>query len=275
MSILNVNAGLTGSMTQSLNTISSINRLASDSIARINSGLKYNHVSDAPGMILKAQGLQDDISGNSKAIDGNNYTLGQFDGVLEAQDQIASILGSMSSLKTQYDTESDASAKATLAEEYKAYAVSIDTLAKGAAYKDQAVLDGTAPGSTSVSEQAFSGTGSTVSLGFTAMTLAGLGLAAGGDITTDTTTVLTTAQETVSKNNASISTYRKLFEGANSIMSNSNTGYSQSYNDIIKVNDAEESALLTSLSNQASAANAALSYQSKFYNISSGSSFTA
>ena len=275
MSILNVNAGLTGSMTQSLNTISSINRLASDSIARINSGLKYNHVSDAPGMILKAQGLQDDISGNSKAIDGNNYTLGQFDGVLEAQDQIASILGSMSSLKTQYDTESDASAKATLAEEYKAYAVSIDTLAKGASYKDQAVLDGTTPGSTSVSEQVFSGTGSTVSLGFTAMTLAGLGLAAGGDITTDTTTVLTTAQETVSKNNASISTYRKLFEGANSIMSNSNTGYSQSYNDIIKVNDAEESALLTSLSNQASAANAALSYQSKFYNISSGSSFTA
>lgn len=275
MSILNVNAGLTGSMTQSLNTISSINRLASDSIARINSGLKYNHVSDAPGMILKAQGLQDDISGNSKAIDGNNYTLGQFDGVLEAQDQIASILGSMSSLKTQYDTESDASAKATLAEEYKAYAVSIDTLAKGAAYKDQAVLDGAAPGSTTVSEQAFSGTSSTVSLGFTAMTLAGLGLAAGGDITTDTTTVLTTAQETVSKNNASISTYRKLFEGANSIMSNSNTGYSQSYNDIIKVNDAEESALLTSLSNQASAANAALSYQSKFYNISSGSSFTA
>ncbi len=275
MSILNVNAGLSGSMTQSLNTISSINRLANDSIARINSGLKYNHVSDAPGTILKAQGLQDDISGNSKAIDANNYTLGQFDGVLEAQDQIASILGSMSSLKTQYDNESDTSAKATLAEEYKAYAVSIDTLAKGASYKDQAVLDGSAPGTTSVTEQAFAGTGSSVSLGFTAMTLAGLGLAAGGDITTDTTTVLSTAQETVSKNNASISTYRKLFEGANSIMSNSNTGYSQSYNELIKVNDAEESALLTSLSNQASAANAALSYQSKFYNISSGSSFTA
>ncbi len=274
MSILNVNAGLSGSMTQSLNTISNINRLASDSIARINSGLKYNHVSDAPGMILKAQGLQEDIAQNSKAIDNNNYTLGQFDGILEAQDQVTSILNEMSSLKEEYTNETDTDAKAALAEEYKAYALSIDSLVEGAKYKDQAVLDGAGVGSTSVSEKAFATAGST-SLSFTTISLAGLGLDAGGDITADAAATITTAVSTVTKNNASISAYRNLFEYANSIMSDSNTGYSQSYNDIIKVNDAEESALLTSLSNQAAAANAAMSYQASFYNIGSGTSFTA
>ncbi len=271
MGILNVNAGLSGSMTQSLNTISSINRLANDSIARINSGLKFNHISDAPGTVLQAQGLESDINANSKSIDANNYTLGQFDGVLSAQDAIVSNLTEMASIFDEYTAETDTDAKAVLAEEYKALSLSIDELAGGASYKDTAVLDG---GSTQT-ESAFSGTASSVSIAFSDCTLTGLSLDTGGDITADSATALQTAITTVGKNNASISGYQKLFESANTIMSTSSTAWSQSYNDLIKVNDAEESALLTSLSNQAAAANAALSYQAQFYNISSGTSFTA
>lgn len=270
MSILNVNAGLSGSMMQSLNTISSVNRLASDSIARINSGLKFNHISDAPATVLQAQGLQSDMNNYSSGVQNNDYTLGQLEGVLSAQDSIASSLTEMASIMDEYSAETDTDAKAVLAEEYKALALGIDVYAGGATYKDSAVLNG---GSTAT-EKAF-GTGGSVSIAFSNLTLAGLSLSGTGDITADSAALIKTAIKSVGQNSASLSGYKKLFEGANSIMADSNTAWGQSYNSLVKVNDAEESALLTSLSNQAAAANAALSYQAQFYNISSGTSFTA
>lgn len=271
MGILNVNAGLSGSMTQSLNTISNVNRLANDSIARINSGLKFNHISDAPAQILKAQDLQSDIEANTKGIDNNNYILGQFDGIMTAQDQITSHLTDMSSIMDSYTNETDANAKLVLAEEYKALALGLDSLAKNSKFNDQKVLST----DTTVQRDPFGGTSGTFDIDFTDSTLTGLSLSATGDITADDATKLETAITDMGKNSATISGDRKVFESANSIMASSNTGWSQSYNDLIKVNDAEESALLTSLSNQAAAANAAMSYQSQFYGISSGSSFMA
>ncbi len=270
MGILNVNAGLSGSMTQSLNTISNVNRLANDSIARINSGLKFNHISDAPAQILKAQDLQSDIESNTKGIDNNNYVLGQFDGIMTAQDQITSHLTDMASIMDSYTNETDANAKSVLAEEYKALALGAQSIAENSKFDDHAVLDG---GFTS-SQKAF-GTGGSFDVVFTDSSLTGLSLSGTGDITADDATKLTAAITAMGKNSATISGNRKVFESANSIMASSNTGWSQSYNDLIKVNDAEESALLTSLSNQAAAANAAMSYQSQFYGISSGSSFMA
>ena len=266
MSILNVNAGLSGSMSQSLNNISNINRLANDSISRINSGLKFTHISDAPATVIQAQGLQSDIDQNSSHIDDNNYTIGQFDGVLKAQDEIVSLLNDMSSLQESYNAEADAGAKSVLSDEYDALANSITAIAQGATYKDSAVLSS----ATTKSEGSF-GTAGSVTLSFIDSTATGLSVGTGTIATGDIKAAITN----VSKNSAGLSGYRKLFESANSVMASSNTAWAQSYNDLIKVNDAEESALLTSLSNQAAAANAALSYQAQFYNISSGTSFTA
>ena len=210
MSILNVNAGLSGSMSQSLNTISNINRLANDSIARINSGLKFTHISDAPATVIEAQGLQSNINNNSSFIDDNNYTLGQFDGILKAQDEIVSILNDMSSLQDSYNNETDANAKSVLSDEYTALSNSITAIAQGATFKDSAVLSA----ATTVSEKSFGTTGS-VSLEFIDSTASGLSLTgiAGDD--------LDTAITNVSKNSASLSGYRKLFESANSVMASS------------------------------------------------------
>ena len=271
MGILDVNAGLSGSMTQSLNTISNVNRLANDSIARINSGLKFTHASDNPAAIIKAQEMQSDMSANNGAIEDNNYTLGQFDTILSAQDQVVSSLQEMKSLKEQYDAESDADAQAILAEKYKAYGANIATMVDGATFKGMKVLQGGA--TENINSFATSGS---VSLSFSDLSLDGLSLGSDDDpsnltaIGTITTGALDTALNTVMKNNALLSTSQDIFEKANDVMAASNTAWAQSYNELVQVNDAEESALLTSLSNRASAASAAMSYQSQFYNITSG-----
>lgn len=280
MALFDLNLGLSASMASSLNNLNLVNRAATSSLQRIETGQRYNHAADNPSAVVKAGDLAGDITSNQGAIDRNNEYLGDLDGVMASQDSILGTLNDMK--KTLNDLMSATSGQASIASKYSSLAGTIDNLAQSATFNGTRLGTGSAVTS-SITVNAGGGvasTSGTYSLVFDDLTATSLTVttAFNGTTASAATTELAKVNAAIDKvmtASGKVSAGKSVLENNNTIMSQALTGWSQAYNSLVQVDESEESAILSALQSRQSAIQASMGYQAQFIARSSSISFTA
>lgn len=281
MSLFNMNTSMSASMASSLNNLNSVNRLASDSLKRLETGQKFNHAADDPSSVVKAGDLSANMTANESAINRNNGYLGDLDMVMQGQDEVLSVLNDMKDTLQELMTATDG--QAAIAEKYNQYADSIDSIIGDVSFNGTQVLGTGSAVTETVNVNAGGGvsgsSGGTFDLVFDDITRTTLSLdnALGTTASAANTelTALDAAIDDVMTASAKTGAGYQVIESNNNIMSSALTGWSQSFNSLVGVNDAAESALLSSLQNRQSAIQASMGYQAQFAAGMSSISFMA
>lgn len=280
MALFDMNVGLSAGMAKSLNNLQTVNRMASDSLGRLESGQRFNHAADAPSAVVKAGNLVGNITANQGAIDRNNGYIGDIEGIMSSQDSILGVLNGLKKTLTELSTASEG--QAAIAEKFAASVGTIDTIAKSVAFNGAALGTGS-DYSTSIVVNAGGGvsgsTGGSYTLEIDDLTVASLGISTSVGTTASAAAaelaLVNTAIETVMTASAKVGAGKDVLSMNNSVMTSALTGWSQSYTNLVAVNDAAESSILSSLQNRQSAIQASMGYQAQFAARASSISFMA
>lgn len=280
MALFDMNVGLSAGMAKSMNNLQTVNRMASDSLGRLESGQRFNHAADAPSAVVKAGNLAGNITANQGAIDRNNGYIGDLEGIMSSQDEILGVLNGLKKTLTEMMTATEG--QAAIAQKYASSVGTINGIASSVAFNGTQLGGGAVTQSVLVNAGGgVSGsTGGSYSLEFDDLrAVEGLGLATTvGTTASDAATQLTavnTAIETVMTASAKVGAGKDVLKMNNSVMSSALTGWSQSYTNLVAVNDAAESSILSSLQNRQSAIQASMGYQAQFAARASSISFMA
>ncbi len=270
-------------MASSLNSLNSINRLATNSLKRLETGQKFTHAADDPSSVVKAGKLSGNMTANQSAINRNNGYMGDLEGVMQSQDAVLGILNDMKDTLNELVSATDG--QDAIGAKYDALVGSIAGIVGNVGFNGTQVVGTGSAVTSSVVVNAGGGvtgaTGGSFSLVFDDLTASTLGVTTTAATIKDATTAtaelakVDTAIGKVMTASAKVGAGYDVLQSNNDIMSSALTGWSQSFSSLVSVNDAAESSILSSLQNRQSAVQASMSYQAQFNASMSSISFMA